>query len=1223
MFQKLLLTVAVMLTSGLLAYSQSGTLQGKVTNKETKEPIPFANIVLESGGSMVDGDASDFNGEYKISPIIPGTYDVKVTVVGYKPRMITGVIIKSSIRVFNIEMESSAQQLEKFTVTEYEVPLIDKDQTSSGQTLTADEIKKMPGRSAASVAATVGGVFTDEDGNIGGIRGQRASGTVTYVDGVRVRGSSGVPQAAISQVAVVTGGLPPQYGDATGGIINITTKGPSRKFGLGLELVSSQLTDPYGYNLLGFNFQGPLFSKTDELTGEKNALLGFFLSGELNYINDANPAAGGVWVAEGELLEFLQQNPIRTTGLGFGSFQNAAFVHQDELVNIKTNRGNSRYGASLSGKLDVKTGINSNLSFGARWNYNDGQSWGRTASMFNPDLRGQNIFNEYSFFGRYTQRFPTAKEDQGALIKNLYYTINANYTKTIAKNQHRDHKDDLFKYGYVGQFETFKANSYERGDDTITGHNNVWIHNGFRDTLYTFNSSDINPLLSNYTEQFYNLYDLHSGIYASYLNVQNYSNGYALLNGDAPASVYGLYPNTGAHYASYGMANNTQFAVNAHASADVGKHEIQFGIQYEQRIDRSYSLAPRSLWTVMRQYANSHIRELDLNNPIPVYDGAGYFQDTINYNRLYDASSQYFFDYNLRQELGLAIDGLDWIDVDNLDPNLFSIDMFSADELLRDGGNAVVAYYGYDHTGKIIDTKPSLDDFFTDEDEYGNKTRLIPAFEPIYIAGYIQDKFAINDLIFNVGVRIDRFDANQPVLRDPYLLYEAKTVQEVSTLAGEAVEHPSGMGDNYVVYVNDIKNPSAIVGYRDGNQWYNAAGTEVVDPEVLQTATGIAPYLVNPDQSEINSSAFKDYEPQTNFLPRISFSFPISDEALFFAHYDVLTKRPTYGNRMNPIEYLFIYELGGGSLNNPALEPERTVDYELGFQQKLNAKSSLKVSAYYREIRNLVQAYRFSGAYPVDYYSYSNLDFGTVKGFTLTYDLRRTNNVWMKASYTMQFADGTGSNEESASSLIRSGQPNLRTTNPLSFDRRHDVRLVLDYRYGAGNRYNGPSFTRKNDDGSEKTIPLLENTGMNITFRGGSGVPYSRSSTVYPIGGDGAILDGSLNGSRLPWQFTMDARIDRNIILHWGEKEGSQGKFAALNVYVQILNVLNTKNVMGVYRATGNPDDDGFLSAPEYQAQINEQLDPQAYADFYSMLVNSPYNYSRPRVIRLGVIFEF
>nr|HPK05969.1 hypothetical protein [Bacteroidales bacterium] len=72
-----------------------------------------------------------------------------------------------------------------------------------------------------------------------------------------------------------------------------------------------------------------------------------------------------------------------------------------------------------------------------------------------------------------------------------------------------------------------------------------------------------------------------------------------------------------------------------------------------------------------------------------------------------------------------------------------------------------------------------------------------------------------------------------------------------------------------------------------------------------------------------------------------------------------------------------------------------------------------------------------------------------------------------------------------------------------------------------------------------------------------------------------------------------------------------------------INNLLNSMNIMGVYSATGNPDDDGFLAAAEYQNYINSQLDPQSFRDLYSIRINSPYNYSLPRMIRIGVSFNF
>ncbi|MDP4268100.1 MAG: TonB-dependent receptor, partial [Bacteroidota bacterium] len=384
--------------------------------------------------------------------------------------------------------------------------------------------------------------------------------------------------------------------------------------------------------------------------------------------------------------------------------------------------------------------------------------------------------------------------------------------------------------------------------------------------------------------------------------------------------------------------------------------------------------------------------------------------------------------------------------------------MFSADELLNTG-NSYVGYAGYDYTGKALSKQPTIDDFFTAKDQYGNFIRSIGAYEPIYMAGYIQDKFAFKDLIFNVGLRVDRFDANQSVLKDQYSLYETRTAGEVKTIGGSAVTHPSNIGSDYVVYVNQLKDPTQILGYRSGSNWYNAQGIQITDPNLIASSTGVLPYLVNPDNTVINSKAFKDYTPQVTYMPRISFSFPISDEALFFAHYDVMSKRPTSGAGLSLTDYLFIQNRTN-VISNPDLKPEQTREYELGFQQKLTNTSSIKISTYYREMRNMSQQVRIYGAYPAQYTTYGNIDFGTVKGFTFSYDKRRTKNLWLKANYTMQFADGTGSNAASAASLIATGQPNLRTTNPLNYDRRHNISIVVDYRFDGGKDYNGPTWTR-------------------------------------------------------------------------------------------------------------------------------------------------------------------
>lgn len=1223
MLRTLLLTIGIVLTANLLVFSQSGTLKGTIKDAETGEPIPFANIVLELGGTQVGGTTSDFDGNYTIKPVPPGKYDLKATFVGYKTQLIQGIVVSSDqITFYDIKMSSSAQQLEEVEITSYKVPLIDKDQTSSGATVTSEEIEKMPNRSADGVAATVGGVFS-RDGERGNVRGARADGTVTYIDGIKVTtGSAALPPSAIEQVSVILGGLPARYGDATGGVINVTTKGPSRTFGAGAELESSQFLDAYGYNRLGFNLNGPIFTKKNEQGEVLSSLFGYFLAGDITYREDGNPSAIGIYKGRDGVIDYLEENPLRVSGqAGGGTLENAEFLRLDDLEHVNTTQNTSRYSINLSGKLDIKTTETINLTFGGQYVQNERNNYSYSASLLNFDKNTLVKQNTWRVFGRFTQRFPADKE-KNTLFKNVFYSIQADYSQFTQEFYDPNHKEDIFKYGYLGKFDVYKTPTFELGSDTINGqaYNNVFLLNSWDfDTLVTFDPSSFNPVAARWTTTYYDLFQ--GNPVGNYQNFDQIQLGGGLLNGQQPSSVYQLYQSPGTIQSGYGETLNSQIGINVAFSADVGNHELKLGFQYEQRSENSYNYAAVGLWPLMRGLTNFHILELDKENPIPVYFD-GEFQDRIIYKRKYDANSQRIFDQNLRAKLGLPVDGLDYIipysyDFEErsityydengnrqkafYDGDLLSVDMFSPDELLNNG-NSYVGYRGFTYTGEKLDSKPSFDDFFNEQDENGMYTRPIGAYEPIYMAGYIQDKFAFRDLIFNIGVRFDRFDANQQVLQDPYVLYPTRSVSEVNDINGIPVDHPANMGGDYVVYVDNVKSPTGVLGYRSGNTWYNAQGIEINDPGILTGSAGISPYLENPDQSQVTTESFEDYEPQWSIMPRISFSFPISDEALFFAHYDVLTQRPTSNITVSPATYLYFTEISG-IINNPNLKPQKTIDYELGFQQKLTNTSSMTITSFYREQRDMIQTFRYTGAYPKDYTSFTNIDFGTVKGLTLTYDLRRTKNARVRAAYTLQFADATGASPTTAAALIASGQPNLRSTFPVPWDRRHQINLLLDYRFQEDTR-----------------SKILKNSGFSFTLNGGSGTPYTASRNITsPISGGTRLLKGTYGGSRLPWQFRMDLRVDKEFYFKFSQ---SQSRASYVNVYLQILNVLDTKNVVSVYSFTGNADDDGYLSSAEWEKQIEGQVNEQSFRDLYSVFVNNPNNYSSPRMIRLGLIFN-
>jgi hypothetical protein len=1240
MIRNLLLTLGIILFTGVITFAQQSAIQGKVIDKETKEPIPFANIIIENRGSQVGGTSSDFDGNYVIKPIPPGQADVKATFVGYKTVLIQGVTIPADrIRFLDIEMEATAETLQTVEVIDYKVPLIDKDQTASGATVTAEEIAKMPQRSANSVATTVGGVFS-EDGERGSVRGARDDQTATYIDGVRVIGVQSVPQGAIEQVDVILGGIPARYGDATSGIINVTTKGPARQFGAGIELETSQFLDAFDHNRIGFNIMGPLIKGKNK---NNTSLLGFFIAGDITLQGDGNPTATGFQTTSDESLNFIQTNPLRPSGVGSGTYYNAEYLTYDDLVHSANSLNTSRQSYNFIGNINIRTTETINLTVGGSYYYYTGNDYRYSATLANYDKNTYRDRTNYRVYAKFSQRFPGSSESSSA-FRNFFYAIQFDYSRDEGNVGDPYHMENLFDYGYLGKYVTYKTPTFEIGSDTVNGvpYQDVWVLNSWNyDTLVEWSPRNQNPLVAQYTNSYYDIYA--GDPQGHYQNLDQIQLGGGLLNGDQPGSIYSIYQAPGTNQSGYAKYSNDQYNIRLDASLDIKNHAIKLGFQYEQRENSQINyFNSTNLWFLMRGLTNFHLQELDLNDPVAIeYDG---HVDTIIYYRNYDGASQMTFDVNLREKLGLPVDGLEYILTDSYDSDNntmqyydkygelhsatlnggFDIGMFSADELWNQGFTYYI-YNGYSYTGEKLKSQPSFDDFFTATDANGDYTRPIGAYRPIYMAGYIQDQFAFKDLVFNIGVRVDRFDANQQVLVDPFVLFPAEDAGEVTELQGKPVSHPSSIGSDYVVYVNRVDDPSYITGYRDGYIWYNAEGIEIYDPSVLDVGNGISPKLVNPEQDRVTPASFKDYDPQINVMPRISFSFPISDEALFFAHYDVLTQRPEGNIYTSPAVWYYFQNIsqiyGNNAIPNPSLLPNKTIDYELGFTQKISNTSSITFTTFYREMREMQQIYRFNGAYPQDYTSYNNIDFSTVKGLTAEYDLRRTQNARIRASYTLQFADGTGSSPTTAASLVAAGLPNLRSTYPMPWDRRHAFNILLDYRWASGKTYNGPRTNRK--DG-KKPIDWLSNTGFSLTIIGGSGVPYTASRNVTsPLSGGNNLLKGTYNGSRLPWQFRLDLRVDKDIYFRMGKEKGDNTKMAYVNVYFQFLNILNTQNIVNVYPYTGNPDDDGYLSAPEWQRQINSQIDPNSFRDLYSVYVNNPNNYSSPRQIRFGVILNF
>lgn len=110
----------------------TGNIYGKISDSESGESIPFANIVVMKNGKQVQGCSSDLDGIYKLKGLAPGLYDLMVSVVGYSKEKKSQILIKASKVLFVDFRLQPGVLLQEAVVVEYEIPLIEKEGRSCG-----------------------------------------------------------------------------------------------------------------------------------------------------------------------------------------------------------------------------------------------------------------------------------------------------------------------------------------------------------------------------------------------------------------------------------------------------------------------------------------------------------------------------------------------------------------------------------------------------------------------------------------------------------------------------------------------------------------------------------------------------------------------------------------------------------------------------------------------------------------------------------------------------------------------------------------------------------------------------------------------------------------------------------------------------------------------------------------------------------------------------------
>ncbi len=326
------------------------------------------------------------------------------------------------------------------------------------------------------------------------------------------------------------------------------------------------------------------------------------------------------------------------------------------------------------------------------------------------------------------------------------------------------------------------------------------------------------------------------------------------------------------------------------------------------------------------------------------------------------------------------------------------------------------------------------------------------------------------------------------------------------------------------------------------------------------------------------SGYFHKASAKSQISPRIGISYPISAKGavhISYGHffqvppYQYLYKNPNFRIPLTGNYPDFV----GSTIGNADLKPQETVMYEIGLQQELTPEISVNITAYYKDIRNLLGVALHVKNNFKKFAEYINTDYGAVKGFTLSFDKRFSDGFGATIDYTYQVADGDASDPNTAYNLAQATppiEPNKELV-PLNWDRRHSLNFTL-------------------------TAGILDDFIASAVGQLGSGLPYTPSYQNQRTG-----LENSANK---PTFFNVDLYLTKYFKLLG----------VNLSVFAKVYNLFDTPNELDVFTDTGRAGytlDETRPQAPPHGVNTIKQF------------FTRPDFYSAPRQVLIGASIDF
>ncbi len=313
-------------------------------------------------------------------------------------------------------------------------------------------------------------------------------------------------------------------------------------------------------------------------------------------------------------------------------------------------------------------------------------------------------------------------------------------------------------------------------------------------------------------------------------------------------------------------------------------------------------------------------------------------------------------------------------------------------------------------------------------------------------------------------------------------------------------------------------------------------------------------------------------KPRSQLSPRVGIAHPISDRTKLHFSYGHFFQNPDF-------QYLFEnnqYDLNVREplIGQPGLDAQRTISYEVGIAHQFSDRIAINLTTYYKDITGLIGTryyFPFQDGRFIGYTLYVNEDYANVKGFEINLDIRPDRYFSGGLSYTYSIAKGSASSETEQ----YPGTQESTLLYYLDFDRTHLLNFSGTYTIP---KEEGPVFFGKH---------ILDDMDISLIMKFNSGAPYT------PGGRDvGFVIKNSL---RRPSTYNIDLMIGKQIEI---------ANKLKLRLFAEILNITDHRNILYVYRDTGEPD---FTFEGNHSKEW----------------MQDPSNFGPPRSIRFGATIRF